>query len=152
MIARDQEHRSPYLRVELRLISLRWKRLFHRALLFAGATLCYAAEPRSGVAAEPLDRIFVGVPNQLTLPPGFPNVLATLNPTGSPSDKPVDTAQPKNARARGLEPVGDTLSPNELATRPAPCGPVRTSKAAGQRGTREVGVTSTRVECWRVSP
>ena len=36
----------------------------------------YLATPPNAAAAEKLERVFVGVPNQLTLPPNFPSLIS----------------------------------------------------------------------------
>jgi hypothetical protein len=46
--------------------------LFLVAVTLAVATAAHGAEVTSEITAEQLERVFVGEPTQLTLPPGFP--------------------------------------------------------------------------------
>ena len=51
----------------------------------------YGAELTQPKAVDPLERIFVGVPNQLTLPPTFPVGAATSPEHNAPSELAGDT-------------------------------------------------------------
>lgn len=81
-----------------------------------GLLLSYDAELTRAIAAEQLKRIFVGVPNQLTLPPGFPNTLANLLEDHSPCGPAADM-KPKGERAaHGPDDVDGTCAPDALET------------------------------------
>jgi hypothetical protein len=58
------------------------------AAILASTVSSYGAELRSGYATEELERVFVGTPTQLTLPPGFPGAVAASN--GAACDSEVD--------------------------------------------------------------
>jgi hypothetical protein len=98
------------------------KGLFFVGTLLMCSALIYAAElaaPRS----DPLERVFVGVPNQLSLPPGFGapaegqdtgNVAATVQPEPQlatevlpASDAREPVAEPKPERAVLPAPLSD---------------------------------------------
>lgn len=74
-------------------------------VLFVGAALMsvaplYGAELTQPKAVDPLQRIFVGVPNQLTLPPTFP-IGASTSPERNAPSKPADDTTPSEATPVG---------------------------------------------------
>jgi hypothetical protein len=58
---------------------------------FLSITQLWGAELMQPKPVDPLARIFVGVPNQLTLPPTFPIEADSSVERGAPSEHPGDT-------------------------------------------------------------
>ena len=90
------------------------------------AAPCLGAEPPFG-NSEQLERVFVGVPNQLTLPPGFPAVVARSLPSSEDDDPPVDdkqpqaeaTTDPQRVRATDAPASRETAAPGRTGAPPA---------------------------------
>ena len=68
------------------------KWLFLVAVTLAVATAAHGAEVTSGITAEQLERVFVGAPTQLTLPPDFPAADAASFEGGAQGEANTDRA------------------------------------------------------------
>jgi hypothetical protein len=102
------------------------------ATILASPASSFGAELRSGIAADDLERIFVGTPTQLTLPPGFPSSGAAS--TDAPCESDVDIRRSNNDAANEAPHDGAGCSVDPTGT----TGPPQSSReAAGDGDTRE---------------
>jgi hypothetical protein len=103
----------------------------------------HGAELTSGIAADNLDRIFVGTPTQLTLPPDFPS--ATARSTRVPCDSDVDVSRDNKNAANETPRSGAVCSADSTGT----AVQTRSVEAVGPDDTRETTapvVSSTRAD------
>jgi hypothetical protein len=76
----------------------------------------YDAELTHAIAGEQLKMVFVGVPNQLTVPPGFPSALVNSLEDHSPCGPAADMNPKEERAAYGPDHVDGTCSPDALKT------------------------------------
>ena len=114
--------------------------------MLVGATASQGAELTSGIAAEQLERVFVGAPTQLTLPPGFPTAVAPSLEDRSECEAVGEIAQSGGRDAAGGHDLdGRACPPDASGTDPPP----RPSIEGSRRGDIQQApgtMTSTRGE------